>query len=82
MLPNKEIDFVAQKGTEKEYYLVCYLLASDETVEHEFCVYSSVKDNYPKYVLSLDDFDFSQNGIIHKNVIKWLLEEQGEYSKP
>lgn len=73
VLPNKEIDFIAQKGTEKEYYQVCYLLASDETVEREFGVYSSVKDNYPKYVLSLDDFDFSQNGIIHKNVIKWLL---------
>ena len=72
-IPNKEIDFIAQKGTEKEYYQVCYLLASDETVEREFGVYSSVKDNYPKYVLSLDDFDFSQNGIIHKNVIKWLL---------
>lgn len=75
VLPNKEIDFIAQKGTEKEYYQACYLLASDETVEREFGVYSSVKDNYPKYVLSLDDFDFSQNGIIHKNVIKWLLEE-------
>ena len=76
VLPNKEIDFIAQKGTELEYYQVCYLLASDETVQREFGVYNSVKDNYPKYVLSLDDFDFSQNGIIHKNVIKWLLEDR------
>ena len=71
----KAVCISPQKGTEKEYYQVCYLLANDETVEREFGVYSSVKDNYPKYVLSLDDFDFSQNGIIHKNVIKWLLEE-------
>ena len=35
----------------------------------------SIKDNYPKYVLTMDKFDFSQNGIIHKNVIDWLLEE-------
>ena len=72
---NQEIDFCVQNKNGIEYYQVCYLLASDETVEREFGVYSSVKDNYPKYVLSLDDFDFSQNGIIHKNVIKWLLEE-------
>ncbi len=51
---------------------------SEETVQREFGVYDSVKDNYPKYVLSLDDFDFSQKGIIHKNVIKWLLEESQE----
>ena len=72
---NQEIDFCVQNENGIEYYQVCYLLANDETVEREFGVYSSVKDNYPKYVLSLDDFDFSQNGIIHKNVIKWLLEE-------
>jgi hypothetical protein len=48
---------------------------STETVRRKFGAYDSVKDNYPKYVLSLDDFDFSQKGIIHKNVIKWLLEE-------
>ncbi|MBQ7158938.1 MAG: ATP-binding protein [Treponema sp.] len=72
---SQEIDFCAQNENGIEYYQVCYLLASDETVEREFGVYSSVKDNYPKYVLSLDDFDFSQNGIIHKNVIKWLLGE-------
>ena len=51
-------------------------LAAEETVQREFCSYDTVKDNYPKYVLSLDDFDFSQNGIIHKNIIKWLLEEK------
>ena len=75
ILKNAEIDFIAQKGNEKIYLQVCYLLASDETVAREFGVYNSVKDNYPKYVLSLDKFDFSQNGIIHKNLIDWLLEK-------
>lgn len=72
---NQEIDFCTQNENGTEYYQVCYLLASEETVQREFGAYNSVKDNYPKYVLSLDDFDFSQNGIIHKNVIKWLLEK-------
>ena len=75
ILKNAEIDFIAQKGDEKLYFQVCYLLATDETVQREFGAYSSVKDNYPKYVLSMDKFDFSRDGIIHKNIIEWLMEE-------
>ncbi|QTQ12017.1 ATP-binding protein [Treponema parvum] len=80
ILKNTEIDFIAQKGNEKKYFQVCYLLANDKTIAREFGAYDSVKDNYPKYVLSLDKFDFSQNGIIHKNLIKWL-SENSENSK-
>lgn len=75
ILKNAEIDFIATKGNEKLYFQVCYLLATEETVTREFGAYDSVHDNYPKYVLSLDKFDFSQNGIIHKNLIDWLVEE-------
>lgn len=75
ILKNAEIDFIATKGNEKLYFQVCYLLATEETVAREFGAYDSVRDNYPKYVLSLDKFDFSQNGIIHKNLIDWLLEK-------
>ena len=75
ILKNAEIDFIAQKGDEKLYFQVCYLLATDETVQREFGAYKSVKDNYPKYVLSMDKFDFSRDGIIHKNIIEWLMEE-------
>ena len=74
ILRNAEIDFIAQRGNQKEYFQVCYLLASEETIKREFRAFNSVKDNYPKYVLSLDKFDFSQDGIIHKNIIDWLLE--------
>ena len=74
ILRNAEIDFIAQRGNQKEYFQVCYLLASEETIKREFGAFNSVKDNYPKYVLSLDKFDFSQDGIIHKNIIDWLLE--------
>lgn len=69
ILKNAEIDFIAQKGDEKLYFQVCYLLAFDETVRCEFGAYEDVRDNYPKYVLSMDKFDFSRNGIIHKNII-------------
>ena len=68
-----EIDFIAEKQDRKIYVQVAYLLASEETVRREFSVYSSVKDSFPKYVVSMDDFDFSQNGIIHKNIKDFLL---------
>ena len=70
-----EIDFIAEKQDRKIYVQVAYLLASEETVKREFSVYSSVKDSFPKYVVSMDDFDFSQDGIIHKNIKDFLLME-------
>lgn len=70
----KEIDFCARNEKGLVYFQVCYLLAGEETIDREFSAFYDVKDNFPKYVLSLDNFDFSQNGIIHKNLIDWLLE--------
>jgi predicted AAA+ superfamily ATPase len=75
----KEIDFVAEKEGQLSYFQVAYLLASPETIEREFTPLKLVKDNYPKYVLSLDEFDFSRAGIIHKNLQDWLLEDD-QYS--
>ena len=70
---SKEIDFVCEKKNEKLYIQVCYLLASEETIEREFSVFKSIKDNYPKYVLSLDEYDMSRDGVKHKNVRDFLL---------
>ncbi len=72
---DKEIDFICCKNGEKLYVQVAYLLASDETVAREFEVYESIRDNYPKYVVSLDEFDMSRNGIKHRNIRDFLLEE-------
>ena len=70
-----EIDFIAEKQGKKIYIQVAYLFANDETIKREFSVFNSVKDSYPKYVVSMDDLDFSQNGIIHKNIKEFLLME-------
>ena len=70
-----EIDFIANKEDKKEYYQVAYLLADDKVCEREFGAYKTIDDNYPKYVLSLDKMDFTRNGIIHKNIIDWLMED-------
>lgn len=69
-----EVDFIATKDNIKEYYQVAYLLVNDDVIEREFGAFKAIDDNYPRYVLSLDKMDFSRNGIIHKNIIDWLLE--------
>jgi len=70
---DKGIDFVCDKSGKRIYVQVCYLLASESTVKREFEVYSSVPDNFPKYVISMDEFDMSRDGIIHKNIKDFLL---------
>lgn len=75
---DKEIDFVCDKRGEKIYIQVTYLLASEETINREFGVYDFVRDNFPKYVVSLDEFDMSRNGIKHRNIRDFLLEENWE----
>lgn len=72
---DKEIDFIAFKGTEKKYFQVAYVLADQKIIDREFGNYDYVNDNHEKYVISTDEYDFSQNGIIHKNIITWLLED-------
>ena len=44
-------------------------------IEREFGAYDGIADNYPKYVLSMDKFAMSRNGIIHQNIIDFLLEK-------
>lgn len=75
-IDNGKIDFIATRFEEKIYIQVTYLLDDENVSEREFGAYKQIEDNYPKYVLSMDKFDFSQNGIIHKNIIDWLLEEK------
>ncbi|MCH4179597.1 MAG: ATP-binding protein [Megasphaera sp.] len=74
----KEVDFVAARQDQKIYVQVTYLLAAPETVNREFGVYAAIRDNYPKYVVSMDEFDMSREGIKHKNIRDFLLATQWE----
>ena len=68
-----EIDFIATNRDEKIYFQVAYLLTDKKVEEREFGAFNEINDNYPKYVLSMDKTDFSRNGIMHKNIIDWLM---------
>lgn len=54
ILRNTEIDFVATRGNQIIYIQATYLLASDDTIKREFGNLQEIKDNYPKYVISMD----------------------------
>ena len=69
---DKEIDFVCEKRNEKIYVQVTYLLASEDTIKREFDIYDEIRDNFPKYVVSLDEIDMSRNGIKHVNIRNFL----------
>ena len=56
-----EIDFIVMNDGEKSYYQALYLLADEKVVDREFGAYESVRDNFPKYVLSMDKLDFSRD---------------------
>lgn len=74
-LKDAEVDFVAIKDKKIKYIQVSLYLNSEETINREFGAYKSIQDNYPKYVISLDDVDMSTNGIKHLNVFDFLLNE-------
>jgi predicted AAA+ superfamily ATPase len=71
---SKEIDFIAEKENRKIYIQVAYLLTSPETIEREFSVLKSIKDNYPKYVIRMDEiFGTDVDGIQRINLVDFLL---------
>jgi len=72
---NSEVDFVCKTPSgEIEYYQVAWQLSSESTINREFSALEKINDNYPKFLLTTDSFTQDKNGIIHKNVFIWLLE--------
>lgn len=71
-----EVDFVAKKQESVLYIQVAYLLASDDTINREFGALQKIDDNYPKYVVTMDEFDRSRDGIRHLNIKDFLMNLQ------
>ncbi len=74
-LRNLEVDFTVKNTTgEIEYYQVSWEISNADTQRREFAPLETIKDNYPKFLLTTDAFTQNKSGIIHKNIFKWLLE--------
>ena len=71
-----EIDFVATKPDKKIYIQVAFSIPNEEAKKREFGAYDIIKDNYPKYVISLDNLTYEYNGIKHINLIDFLLDDE------
>ena len=70
-----EIDFIAEKNGEKEYFQVCYLLTNQDVVEREYRPLQQINDNFPKTILSMDELPASNtDGILRLNLKQWLLK--------
>ena len=70
-----EVDFVCRKANQIKYIQVYQSILDENTRKREFKSLEKISDSYPKYVISMDSFDFSANGIIHLNIIDFLKSE-------
>ena len=70
-----EIDFIAEKDGDKEYYQVSASVLDPNTFEREIEPLRRVHDNYPKYIVTMDEITSNNEGIKQINVIDFLLRE-------
>ena len=76
-LGTKEIDFIAEKQGAKLYIQVAYKLESQETVNREFSPLLEIRDQYPKFVVTMDEF-WQENveGVRHFYIVDFLLSKE------
>jgi predicted AAA+ superfamily ATPase len=74
-IDREEIDFVAVKNKEPIYIQVAYLMPTKATQERKFNNLLKIEDNYPKYVVSMDEVNMSRSGIKHMNIKDFLLSD-------
>lgn len=78
--PKWEIDFVAQSGNTRAYFQVTTRMESETTIEREFRPLLAIRDQYPKYVISMDEFwrnESNVNGVKHLKLLDFLMEDSG-----
>jgi predicted AAA+ superfamily ATPase len=71
---SSEVDFIATKGDVKLYFQVSLTALEESTYEREMKSLGNIKDQYPKYLITMDKMDLSRDGIIHVNLFDFLLD--------
>ena len=72
----KEVDFVAEKAEQKLYVQVSYIMSDEATFNREISPLLDIKDNFPKYIISMDPINRSTQGIKHVHILTFLLETE------
>lgn len=70
-----EIDFIAIKGTARLYFQVSLTALDDATYDREINSLIKINDQFPKYLITMDKVDLSKEGIVHLNLMDFLLEK-------
>jgi predicted AAA+ superfamily ATPase len=73
---NTEVDFVAVRDKKTEYFQVSASVLDENTLQRELASLYEIKDNYPKYLITLDTVSADHNGIEQINLIQWLSSKQ------
>ncbi len=68
-----EADFVAVRDKKTKYYQVSATVLDENVLQRELASLKQVKDNYPKFLIALDDFIGDHEGIEQLNLIDWLM---------
>jgi len=68
-----EVDFIAIRNMQTEYYQVSASVLDQNTLDRELLSLKQIKDNHPKFLLTLDDFSVDHDGIRQINLIDWLI---------
>ena len=75
---HREVDFVVKSPSgDLSYYQVAYSVATEETLTRELSPLRQIDDNYPKYLITLDQSSFDNNGIRHLNALDFLMNQTG-----
>ena len=71
-----ECDFITRKNTEYQYLQVAMTIMDEKTEEREYKPYKYIRDNYPKYLFTMDPLLQKRDGIMHKNIVDFMAENQ------
>ena len=71
-----ECDFITRINDEYRYIQVAMTIMSPETEEREYKPFSKIQDNYPKYLLTIDPLTQKRDGVIHKNIIEFISDDE------
>lgn len=67
-----EIDFIAERNNEREYYQISATILDENTFKREIMPLKKVKDNFQKFIISMDEINLSEDGIKHLNILDFL----------
>jgi predicted AAA+ superfamily ATPase len=69
-----EVDFVAVRDRRTEYFQVSATVLDKGVLERELAPLKQIRDNYPKCLITLDDFNGDHDGVFQLNLIEWLCK--------